>query len=255
MNTKMKVLSLALISAFGYVGSAAAGTCPAGPTVPDGGAWTSSFVAGGSALAIVPGGLEPASPSACKATSALGASITAAATVTDDTPADEPSYRFQFLVDPSAVTAFGATDSVVVFRANANAAANGRASELVVYMVAGPAGAKRLRFVASCNTPPAFTCAQSFATDLPAGVTRVEGKLTTGAGAAGQFDYWVNAAQGTTEPAASGTIASLDNAAWVGVSRAILGLAAPTTSFKNAHANQPAGFDAFDSRRQTYIGW
>src|SRR5688572_676887 len=133
MNTKMKVLSLALIGAFGYVGSAAAGTCPAGPTVPDGGAWTSSFVAGGSALAIVPGGLEPASPSACKATSALGASITAAATVTDDTPADEPSYRFQFLVDPSAVTAFGATDSVVVFRANANAAANGRASELVVY--------------------------------------------------------------------------------------------------------------------------
>jgi hypothetical protein len=50
MNTKMKVLSLALIGAFGYVGSAAAGTCPAGPTVPEGGAWTSSFVAGGSSI-------------------------------------------------------------------------------------------------------------------------------------------------------------------------------------------------------------
>src|SRR5690606_20052380 len=114
---------------FGYAGAAVAGgTCPAGPTVPDGGAWTSSFVSGGSAFAIVPGGLEPASPSACKATSALGASITAAATVTDDSPLNEPSYRFQFLVDPSEISAFGATDSVVLFRANANAAANGRVS-------------------------------------------------------------------------------------------------------------------------------
>lgn len=255
MNTKMKVLSLALIGAFGYVGSAAAGTCPAGPTVPDGGAWTSSFVSTGSAFAIEAGGLEPSSPSACKATSALAASITAAATVTDDTPADEESYRFQFLVDPTAFGSFGVSDSVVVFRANSTAAANGRLSQLVVYLVPGPAGAKRLRFVASCNNAPSFFCAQSFGTDLPAGVSRVEGKLTTGVGAAGQFDFWVNAAQGTTEPAASGTIASLDNDAWVGVSRAILGLAAPTTSFKNAHANQAAGFDAFDSRRVTYIGW
>src|SRR5688500_18951669 len=75
MSAKRKVLSLALIGAFGYVGSAAAGTGPAGPTVPDGGAWTSSFVSPGSAFALTTGGLEPASPSACKATSAIAGSL------------------------------------------------------------------------------------------------------------------------------------------------------------------------------------
>ncbi len=37
--------------------------------------------------------------------------------------------------------------------------------------------------------------------------------------------------------------------------KAILGLSSPTVAFKNAHATQAAGFDAFDSRRQTYIGY
>jgi len=253
MNAKMKVLSLAMIGLFGYAGAAMA-DCPAGPTTTEGGAWSSKFVTTGSDFKIVAGGLEPVSPSACKATSALAASTAAAATVTDNSPANEPSYRFQFLVDPSAFGNFGSTDSVVLFRANAAAAANGRSNMLTVYLVAGPAGAKRLRFVASCSAA-GFVCGQNYATDLPAGVTRVEGKLTTGAAAAGAFSYWVNAAQGTTEPAQSGSIASLDNTAWVGVKSAILGLAAPTTTFKNAHAGQAAGFDAFDSRRQTYIGW
>ncbi len=256
MNAKMKVLSLALIGAFGYVGTAAAGTCPAGPTVAEGGAWTSSFITTGSAFAIVPGGLEPVSPSACKATSSLAASLAAAATVTDDTPTNEPSYRFQFLVDPDAFGSFSLTDSVVLYRSNSAAAANGTSNMLTVYLVPGAAGAKRVRFNAACsNSANNFRCAQSTTTDLPAGVTRIEGKLTTGAAGAGQLDYWVNAAQGTTEPAPTGTIATLDNAAWVGVNRAILGLSGPTSAFKNAHAGQAAGFDAFDSRRQTYIGW
>lgn len=255
MNAKMKVLSLAMVGLCGFAGTAMA-ACPAGPTTTEGGAWSSKFVTSGSAFTIVPGGLEPTTPSACKATSALAKSITAAATVTDDSPANEPSYRFQFLVDPSAFSNFNATDSVVLFRANSASAANGSSQMLTVYLVAGStASAKRLRFVAACNTAPSFKCGSNFAVDLPAGVTRVEGKLTTGAAAAGGLSYWVNAAAGTSEPATSGAIASLDNAAWVGVKRAILGLAAPTTAYANAHANEPAGFDAFDSRRQTYIGW
>lgn len=255
MNAKMKVLSLAMMGMFGYAGAAVAG-CPAGPTPPDGGAWTSEFVTTGSAFTIVPGGLEPNTPSACKATSALASSLAAAATVTDDTPANEPSYRFQFLVDPTAFGSFGLTDSVVLFRANAAAAANGSNNMLTVYLVAGSGGSYRVRFNASCsNAANGYHCAQSMSTDLPAGVTRIEGKLTTGAGAGGQLDYWVNAAQGTTEPAPTGTIPGLDNAAWVGVDRAILGLSGPTSSFKNAHASQAAAFDAFDSRRVTYIGW
>ena len=253
MNAKMKVLSLAMMGMFGYAGAAVAG-CPAGPTPPDGGAWTSEFVTTGSAFTIVPGGLEPNTPSACKATSALASSLAAAATVTDDTPANEPSYRFQFLVDPTAFGNFSLTDSVVVFRANSGTTANGTLQMLTVYMIGGSGGAKRLRFVASCSAA-GFQCASQMTTDLPAGTARVEGKLTTGAGAAGEFDYWVNAAQGTTEPAPTDTIPNLDNAAWVGVDKAILGLAQPTSAFKNAHASQAAGFDAFDSRRVTYIGW
>ncbi|MGH8173595.1 MAG: hypothetical protein ACREPX_10625 [Rhodanobacteraceae bacterium] len=250
MNTKMKVLSLALLGLVGYAGSAAAG-CPGSPVPP----WTTLTELGtGSAFAIVAGGLDS---SACSATSTLGASVTAAATVTDETPANEPSYRFQFLIDPDALGPLaGATESVSVFRANAAAAANGRINMLTVFLQAGPAGAKRLRFVASCNTPPAFVCAQSFTTDLPAGVTRVEGRLTTPASTpAAQLDYWVNAAQGTSEPAASGTIAALDNGAWVGVKTAIMGMSGPTTPFAAAHGGQAVGFDTFDSRRATYIGW
>jgi hypothetical protein len=34
-----------------------------------------------------------------------------------------------------------------------------------------------------------------------------------------------------------------------------LGLTAPTTPFSAAHGGQVVGFDTFDSRRQTYIGW
>ena len=67
MNTKMKVLSLALLGLVGYAGSAAAG-CPGSPVPP----WTTETELGtGSAFAIVAGGLDS---SACSATSTLGAS-------------------------------------------------------------------------------------------------------------------------------------------------------------------------------------
>ncbi|GAA0705842.1 hypothetical protein [Dokdonella soli] len=252
MNTKMKVLSLALIGLCGFAGSAMA-ACPAGPTTAQGGAWTSAIQlpdATSSPLAIVAGGLDG---SACKLTSALAPTTSASAAVRYTHAASEPSYRFQFLVDPSAFSAFNATDSVVIFQAPATTAANGFNRLLRVSLVAGPAGAKRVRFIAQCGSA-GFLCAQSFATDLLPGVNRIEGKLTVGAGAAGSFTYWVNAAAGTTEPAASGTIANLNNAAWGGVSAASLGLAAPTQTFADTHGNQIAGFDAFDSRRQTYIG-
>lgn len=253
MNTKMKVLSLALVGLAGFAGSAMA-ACPAGPTTAEGGAWTSKFVSSGSAFNIVAGGLEPSSPSACKATSALAGSLAAAATVTDDSPNNEGSYRFQFLVDPTLFGNFGLTDSVVLFRANSASAVHGSNNLLTVYLVAGSGGTYRVRFNAACNNAASgYRCAKSMTTNLPAGTTRIEGKLTVAAD--GALSYWINAPQGTTEPAATDSITGLANADWAGVKRAILGLSGPTTSFKNAHANQAAGFDAFDSRRQTYIGW
>jgi hypothetical protein len=254
MNTKMKVLSLALIGAFGYVGSAAAGTCPAGPTVAEGGAWTSKVVLPAtSTLAISAGGLDA---SACKLDSAIGPSASAISAVQDDTPTAEPRYRAQFLVNPDALGNFTATDLVQVFTANSQTAypaAGGRRQILVVNLSPGAAGAKRLTFVASCDNIATNNRCFTSSGDLPAGASRVEVDLQIGA--SGSVRYWVNAAAGTSEPAPSGSITVTGgNAGWVGVESGLLGLTAPSPAFKNNHATQIVSFDTFDSRRTTYIG-
>lgn len=251
MNAKMKVLSLALVGLCGYAGSALA-VCPTGPTTAEGGAWTSKSVLppSTSTLVVSTPGLDT---SECALSASLGPSTTASAFVRYNHAASEPNYRFQFLVDNTSLTSFSSTDNVVVFQAPATTTANGFNRLLRVSIVAGPAGAKRVRFIAQCGTGT-FSCGQTFATDLLPGVNRIEGKLTVGAGAAGSLTYWVNAAAGTTEPAASGTIANLDNAAWGGASAASLGLTAPSAAYKTNHPTQVVKFDTFDSRRQTYIG-
>ncbi len=252
MNAKMKVLSLALVGMFGYVGSAMA-ACPTGPTTAEGGAWTSKSVLppSTSSLTITTPGLATTE---CALSSSLGPALTASSFVRYNHAASEPAYRFQFLIDTTGLTNFSTTDNVVLFQAPATTTANGFNRLLRVSLVAGPAGAKRVRFIAQCGSG-GFTCTQTYATDLINGVNRIEGKLSVGAGSAGSLTYWVNAAAGTSEPAASGTIANLDNAAWGGVSAASLGLTVPSASFKNSHASQVVKFDQFDSRRSTYIGY
>lgn len=253
MNTKMKVLSLALVGLAGFAGSAMA-DCPGGPTTAEGGAWTSKVNlpdATSSPLAIVAGGLDG---SACKLTAAISDSVAAAASVRYTNASAEPKYRFQFLVDTTALSAFDATDAVTVFQAPAGTAANGFNRILRVNIVAGPSGAKRVRFIAQCGSAATHLCAKTYTTDLINGVNRIEGNLVVGAGAAGSLNVWINAPAGTTEPAASDSIANLDNAAWGGVAAASLGLAAPSQTFANTHHGQVVGFDTFDSRRVTYIG-
>jgi hypothetical protein len=255
MNTKMKLLSLALVGLCGFAGSAMA-ACPAGPTTADGGAWSSASILppSSSAVAIGTPGLDT---SECKMTSSLGPSISASATVRDDTPNAEPRYRFQFLVDTTALSSFSATDNVAVFQTPATTTANGLSRTLRLSLVAGPAGAKRLRVGLSCASDPSFVCAQTYGTDLIAGVNRIEGDMTISA-AGGQVKLWVNAAAGTTEPGTTSLTVpatAIDNSAWGGVDAATLGLTAPSAAFKNNHASQAVGFDTFDSRRSTYIGW
>lgn len=252
MNTKMKVLSLALVGLCGFAGSAMA-ACPAGPTTGEGGAWTAKSVSPGSHLAVATPGIDS---SECRLNADIAASLTGTSVVSYTHAASEPSYRFQFLVDPANLTAASLTENITVFRANASTSANGLGNALQVLVVGSSGGARKLRFVAACNVPASnYRCAQSIPANLPAGMIRVEGKLTFGAAGAGKLDVWVNAAAGTVEPAATLSIANLDNSAWGGVSQAILGLVAPNTPFKGAHAGQVVGFDTFDSRRQTYIGW
>ena len=200
-------------------------------------------------FAIVAGGLDG---SACRADASIAASLASVATVTDTTPANEVRYRFQFMIDPSNLGTFSSTDFAAIFRSNSAAAANGTQNILQVTLVAGPAGAKRVRFNAACASGQGFRCAQSDTTDLPAGASRIEGDLTIGATAT--LRYWINAAPGTTEPAPTGTLTIGDNSAWTGVDTAIMGLSGPSVPFKDTHAGQTVGFDTFDSRRTTYIG-
>lgn len=251
MNAKMKKLSLAVV---GLVGFAAAGSamaqCPASLSPP----WaTVTALSGGTAVSAA-GGLDA---SACKLNVAVGAATTSIATVTDNTPANETRYRFQFLVNGSALGTFGTTDSVLVFNANAaapNAAAANRRQLVTVSLTPGPAGAKRLTITASNGNASPFRTAVSTGDLLP-GTNRIEIDLTVGAGAAGSLKYWLNAAAGTTEPAPTGTITSLNNNGWVGVKSAVLGLSGASPTYRTNHASQIVSFDTFDSRRQTYIGF
>lgn len=247
MNTKMKVLSLALLGLVGYAGSAAAG-CPASPVPP----WSSAPALSGGAVTIATGGLDA---SACHMEASLGASFASLASVIDTTPANEPRYRFQFLINADALGTFGPTDGVSIFSANAAAPANGRTPILQVGLVPGAGGAQRLVFIASCAGGANFRCATQTA-DLAAGTHRVEVDVQIGA-AVTTMKYWLDQT-GTTEPAETGLIAVTGgNDAWNGgVDTATMGLGGPTPSYIGAsgHVGQAVSFDTFDSRRTTYIG-
>ena len=246
MNAKMNLLALALLGLAGYAGSAVAG-CPSSPVPP----WSAAAQLSGGVVAISAGGLDS---SACKMDASLGGSFSSLATVIDNTPSAEQRYRFQFLVNPDATGTFGNTDAVQIFSANAAAAANGRTPILQLALTPGSSGAKRISLIASCDGGSNFRCSAQTA-DLPAGVSRFEVDLQIGA--AGSVSYWLNAAQGTTEPAPTGTVTVTGgNNSWNGgVDSGVMGLGAPTPNFKNNHAGQIVSFDTFDSRRSTYIGW
>jgi hypothetical protein len=142
MNTKMKILSLAIVGLVGFAGSAFA-VCPAGPTTADGGAWSVASEQPShtdSPLTIVPTGLDT---SACHLTAALQTgNASASSFVRYNNAASEPSYRFQFLVDTAALLPFSGSTNVVVFQAPSSTA---------------PvcAGSSRSSSRRSCGEPPA----------------------------------------------------------------------------------------------------
>jgi hypothetical protein len=250
MNTKMKTLSLAVLGLVGFgAAGAAMAQCPASLSPP----WSSVLAFSGGTAASVAGGLDG---SACKLNTSISSSTSSIGGVVDNTPSNETSYRFQFLVDGDGLGTWGGLDAVQIFTANAaapNAAGGGRRQIVTVGLSPGAAGAKRMSIIASNGNAAPFRTLITTA-DLPAGPNRIEIKVTVGAGAAGRLDYWLNAPVGTTEPAPTGSILNLNNAGWVGVNTAALGLSAATPSYRTAHAGQFVAFDTFDSRRQTYIG-
>ncbi|MCW5577752.1 MAG: hypothetical protein KIS89_03845 [Dokdonella sp.] len=257
MNAKMKVLSLALVGMFGYVGGAIA-ACPTGPTTAEGGAWTAKFVSGGSSsMSIATPGLDG---SECKLRVSLGNNGLAQAQVMDDTPANEPHYRAQFLFDAGALTGANGASQAVIFAANAPAVYGGLL-QLVKVNFSGSGGGsttagKRIIIRTACAGGAGSLCGSAPIT-LPnqTGVNRIEFDLVVGA--TGALRFWVTdgAASGGTDASPTGTITVTGgNAGWTGVDKAYMGLSTPTAAFRSGNADTNAFFDRFDSRRQTFIG-
>lgn len=248
MNTKMKALSLALFGLAGYAfaGSAFA-QCPTSLSPP----WAAVSQLNGT-VASVSGGLDG---SACKMEAKLSNDPTGQATVRDDTPANETRYRFQFLVDVSQVAStFGDFDSVILFNANSAASFLGKRQMMRITLIK-VAGGLGLSITTSCNNGGSNRCAVTTAALNSSTPNRLEVDLKVGSGTSGSMKYWLNAATGTTEPSATGQYPTgFDNSGWVGVKQALLGLLTPSPDYSTNQAGKAIYFDAFDSRRSTYIG-
>lgn len=235
MNTKMKVLSLALVGLCGYAGSALA-VCPAGPAVAQGGAWSAVNALGGTAVIATPGyaGTE------CRLNSALTGDAASFATVEDDTPAAEPRYRAQFIINGDSLTAVGAIDAAYIFSAQSSAGA-----QIQLSIVGDGAGGRLVSYF----VPDTAAGGGSDVGSLPltAGENHVEFDLDN----SGKFSIWVN---NNVEASPNFTTTTLNNGGAT-IETVFLGLAGATPSFI-AHASGVAvGFDQFDSRRQTFIGF
>jgi hypothetical protein len=250
----MKSIKTLLIMAAGLVGLGATGAVFGQCADTNLTAWSGGTSAlSGGVVAVVAGGLDG---SACAMSTKLGTSSASQATVTDGSPNNEPRYRFQFLMNPDALGTLSATDGVVIFTASGSTTVNGRRGIIQVALVPASGGNKRLSFSYSCNNGTTYRCsANTGANNLIAGVNRIEFDVQMAtSGANGSIRYWLNAPAGTTEPAVTGQVTSIDNSAWVGPKNVSLGLGSPVPSYSSAHGGQVVLFDAFDSRRQTYIG-
>lgn len=258
MNTKVKVFSATALGLLGMaLTNSAMAVCPYPFNQPTG-AW-SAQVANQGTLAASNTGLEAApNTSTCKMTAYLnaGASQLGTAAVADTHPDNEASYRFRFYINADTLSFGNATlTSTQVFAANAqniyppagnNASTN---AMLRLGLVGNGAGGKNLVAVAACETPPSYICFGS--TPFPSGTHWIEGQLTKGA--TGVVKIWIDATVSTATPNISLTV---DNHNWNGVKVAGLGLGGASPNFRtnfagNTHA---VSFDAFDSRRQTFIG-
>jgi hypothetical protein len=233
MNAKMKVLALALVGFAGYAGSAVAG-CPGSPVPP----WTAVNALGGTATIVAPG----YATTACHLASALTGDATAFATVEDDTPTAEPRYRAAFIINADTVSAMSAIAAVYVFTATSAAGGNPPISLSIVGDGAGNA------FV-SYNVPNGAT---NIVGSLPltAGENHVEFDLDNGSvSGTPHFSVWVN---NNVDASPNFTSAITSTAV---VDTAFLGLAGGTPDYLANFNGTAVGFDQFDSRRSTFIGF
>ena len=239
----MKVLSLALVGLCGFAGTAMA-ACPTSPVPP----WDNQFENNGTA-AIASGGYAGTE---CRLDSTInaGAGGAAAAQVNwgnASTP-NEARYRAQFIVKPDALASQALADSVSIYSALSSTGGDG-----VRFSVFGGAGGvHKLSYQVRYDDATGRRY-KTGSVDLPNGETHVEFDLTVGA--TGSFKLWVqNNNEATPTVDLSGANA-FDNSALGGINRANLGLIAPTLDYVAKFGGTAVGFDQYDSRRQTFIGY
>jgi hypothetical protein len=253
MNTKMKVLSLALVGLCGYAGSAMA-ACPATPS-----AWSGTVGGTGtSAIVVDTTGYDSTE---CSLKVHLGNNGLAQAQVRDDSPAGETHYRAQFIFDAKNLSGANGLNQAPVFLANAAAAHSGTLN-LVKMTFAGSGGGstsagKRLFIAAADEGVAGGFSSKVVALPNQTGANRIEIDLVVGAAGTGKLRYWVNdaATTGLSDSSPTDTITLTGgNTGWVGVETVFLGLTSPSSAYRSVNSSVDAWFDQFDSRRQTFIG-
>jgi hypothetical protein len=233
------ILGLGALAAFGFASSAFA-QCPTG-TVPP---WSSQSALGGT-VAIAAGGFDGTS---CRMDAALTLNAPGInAFVRDNTPATEPSYRAQFLINVDTLTGINSIQSVKVFGATTETA-HLAITDIVRMSVTGNiAGTQKLLGVFTVCEGQAGNIA-SASLPLAAGVNRVE--INWQKGPAGTLGIWVN----NTDPNNATQTLNCNSGGWAGVDFATLGLAAPSPGFRASQLNRVVSLDEFDSRRTSFIG-
>jgi len=231
MNAKMKVLSLALIGLVGYAGSAVAG-CPGSPVPP----WSAVNALGGTAV-IAAGGYAG---TACRLDSALTGDAASFATVEDDTPSGEARYRAQFMINADNLANLGLVDAAYIFTAQ-----SGNGAQVALSIAGDGVGGHVVSYFVPDTAAGGGSDVGSIA--LAAGPNHVEFDLDN----SGHFSIWVN---NNVEASPDFTTTTLNNGGAT-IETAFLGLSGPTPSFVASFNGTTVGFDQFDSRRQTFIGF
>lgn len=237
MNNKMKNLSLAVL---GFVGFAAAGAamaqCPASPSPP----WSSvSAFQGG--VAIVAGGYAS---TACRLDSKInaGAGGAASAQVNWTGTGPEARYRAQFLVNADNLTSQGLLQTVSIFSAGSTSGGDG-----VEFTIFGNGTVRNLSYtVRNAANGSGY---ETGVVPLAAGINRIEFDFGVGAST---FKLWLNS---NVEATATRSVAINNPATYLGIDTTYLGLGGPSPQYVSAFATKTVGFDQFDSRRQTFIGF
>jgi hypothetical protein len=164
-------------------------------------------------------------------------------------PAPTSSVRYGFRIDTSALTNFTLpTHAVQLFSASSPIVSAGppAVSNVLQIQLVGGSSNPDLRFDAACGV-----CASGlFVAHVPVTQTlnTIRFEIDVGSGTAGLVRYWLNHAfSDPPDGLVDNNGAGLDNATWIGVVSAELGLSSPSIGFRANRTGSTIVFDQIES--------